>query len=49
MLGTLEQTATASTSGVGLGLSTCKKIAEALHGDIYLVDDEVLDRFSLMS
>jgi hypothetical protein len=23
-----------------LGLSTCKKIAEALKGDIFLVDDE---------
>jgi signal transduction histidine kinase len=36
----LESTASINTSGVGLGLSTCKKIAEALKGDIFLVDDE---------
>ncbi len=40
MLGKLEATASINTSGVGLGLSTCKKIAEAMNGDIYLVDDE---------
>ena len=40
MLGKLEATASINTSGVGLGLSTCKKIAEALKGDIFLVDDE---------
>ena len=26
-----------------MGLSTCKKIAEALKGDIFLVDDEESD------
>lgn len=40
MLGKLEATAQINTSGVGLGLSTCKKIAEALEGDIYLLDDD---------
>ncbi len=49
MLGTLEQTANISTSGVGLGLSTCKKIAQAINGDIFLVDDEILDHLSLMN
>jgi len=39
MLGKLESTASINTSGVGLGLSTCKKIAEALKGDIFLLDD----------
>jgi signal transduction histidine kinase len=41
MLGKLEATANINTSGVGLGLSTCKKIAEALNGEIFLLDDEV--------
>jgi signal transduction histidine kinase len=40
MLGKLEGTASINTSGVGLGLSTCKKIAEALNGDIYLLEDD---------
>ena len=40
MLGKLEATASINTSGVGLGLSTCKKIAEALKGDIRLIEDE---------
>jgi signal transduction histidine kinase len=40
MLGKLDATANINTSGVGLGLSTCKKIAEALHGKIFIVDDE---------
>ncbi len=40
MLGKLEATSSINTSGVGLGLSTCKKIAEALDGEIYLLDDE---------
>ena len=40
MLGKLESTASINTSGVGLGLSTCKKIAEALKGDIFLLDDD---------
>ena len=39
MLGKLEATASINTTGVGLGLSTCKKIAEALKGNIFLVDD----------
>ena len=39
MLGKLESTASINTSGVGLGLSTCKKIAEALDGKIFIVDD----------
>jgi signal transduction histidine kinase len=41
MLGKLDATANINTSGVGLGLSTCKKIAEALHGKIFIVDNEV--------
>ena len=40
MLGKLEATANINTSGVGLGLSTCKKIAEALNGEIFLLEDE---------
>ena len=40
MLGKLESTASVNTSGVGLGLSTCKKITEALKGSIYLVEEE---------
>lgn len=39
MLGKLDATASINTTGVGLGLSTCKKIAEALKGDIFLMDD----------
>jgi len=49
MLGTLEATASMNTSGIGLGLSTCKKIAEAIHGDIFLVDNDYLDQISLMN
>ncbi len=40
MLGKLDATASINTSGVGLGLSTCKKIAEALHGKIFIIDNE---------
>jgi len=40
MLSKLDSTASINTSGVGLGLSTCKKIAEALHGEIFIVEDE---------
>ncbi len=32
MLGKLDATANINISGVGLGLATCKKIAEALQG-----------------
>ncbi len=39
MLGKLEATASINTSGVGLGLSTCKQIAEALNGNLILLDD----------
>ena len=48
ILGKLEATASINTSGVGLGLSTCKKLAEALKGDIFLVDDEDQDQQSLL-
>lgn len=48
MLGKLEATASINTSGVGLGLSTCKKIAEALKGDIFLLDDEEIEEQSLL-
>ncbi len=40
MLGKLDATASINTSGVGLGLSTCKKIAEALNGEIFIVENE---------
>jgi signal transduction histidine kinase len=40
MLGKLDATANINTSGVGLGLSTCKKIAEALNGEIFLLEDD---------
>jgi hypothetical protein len=39
MLGKLEATASINTSGVGLGLSTCKKIAKALNGAIFIIED----------
>ena len=40
MLGKLDATANINTSGVGLGLSTCKKIAEALQGEIFIVEED---------
>jgi signal transduction histidine kinase len=40
ILGKLDATANINTSGVGLGLSTCKKIAEALNGEIFLLEDD---------
>lgn len=39
MFGKLEATQHLNTSGVGLGLSICKKIVEALEGSIYLEED----------
>jgi len=48
MLGKLEATASINTSWVELGLATCKKIAEALKGDIFLVDDEETDEQTLL-
>ncbi len=48
MLGKLESTASINTSGVGLGLSTCKKIAEALNGDIIFVEDDESEYNSLL-
>ena len=48
ILGKLEATASINTSGVGLGLSTCKKLAEALKGDIFIVDEEESDQQSLL-
>ena len=48
ILGKLEATASINTSGVGLGLSTCKKLAEALKGDIFIVDDDESEQQSLL-
>ena len=40
MFGKLEATASMNTTGVGLGLSICKKIIEALDGNIYLAPQQ---------
>ena len=48
MLGKLEATASINTSGVGLGLSTCKKIIEALDGTIQILDDDIISQTELM-
>lgn len=48
MLGKLEATAQINTSGVGLGLSTCKKITEALKGELYLLEDEEQEQVELL-
>lgn len=40
MFGKLEATSQINTSGIGLGLSICKKIVEALEGIIYLDTDQ---------
>lgn len=49
LFGKLEATATLNTSGIGLGLSICKKLLEAFDGEIFL-DDEYLEgtRFTFM-
>jgi signal transduction histidine kinase len=39
LFGKLEATSQINTSGIGLGLSICKKIVEALDGIIYLETD----------
>ena len=39
LFGKLEQTAKINTTGIGLGLSICQQIVEALKGDIKLDDD----------
>jgi len=39
MFGKLDATAQINTSGVGLGLSICRKIVEALEGEIFLAED----------
>lgn len=38
LFGKLETTAGINTSGIGLGLSICKKIVEVFDGGIYLDD-----------
>jgi K+-sensing histidine kinase KdpD len=45
MFGKLEATSQMNTSGVGLGLSICKKIVEALDGSIYLEDDSDINGY----
>jgi signal transduction histidine kinase len=38
MFGKLEASASINKTGIGLGLSICKKIVQAMDGDIYLED-----------
>ena len=42
MFGKLEDTASINTTGIGLGLSICRKIIDALGGKIYLDDSNVI-------
>jgi K+-sensing histidine kinase KdpD len=47
MFGKLEATSKINTSGVGLGLSICKKVIEALDGYIYLEQEDDFENILL--